>query len=239
MTLVLSIFPACALAASVEEDVQRYLQIMDGNPALHADELEKLSGMGLSDPKLFDVIERRLVADIETARSQNLEKNRVAWYFRALGFSGQSKYLARLMQYDEDRTYRNYAINARKDLVSYEKWNPVISNRATFVAGLSDDSNRALNMVRSPDMDLVKVGAKRIYFLGAEPPVLDFLAGQVKARYMNSDPDNADTIAWMIKALARAGAGKYTPLLEEVKANAPDRKVRNQADAQLRAQASR
>ena len=236
LVLVLAILaPWAAPAATVEEDVQRYLQVIAGDPAKHADELEKLSGMGLSDPRLFDVIEQRLLADAEPARAQHLEKNRVAWYFRALGFSGQEKYRPTLGKYNDDRVYRNYAINAQRDMGDYARWNPVISDRSTFVAGLSDDSNRMLNMVRASDMNLVKVGAKRIYFAGAEAPVLDFLAEQLKGKYMASDPDNADTLAWMVKALGHAAPGKYNSLLEDIKANAPDRKVRNQADSQLRA----
>jgi hypothetical protein len=233
--LLLSFFVAgAAPAATVEEDVQRFLQVLDSNTAAQAEQLEKLSGMGLSDPRLFDPIERRLLADAEAARGENIEKNRVAWYFRALGFSGDAKYQPTLSQYTGDRTYRNYAINALKDMGDYARWNPVISDRKTFVTGLSDDSNRALNMVRSSDMNLVKLGAKRIYFAGAEEPVLDYLAGEIKAKYMSVDADNADTMAWMIKALGRAGPGKYAALLEEIKASAPDRKVRNQADSSLR-----
>lgn len=227
-----------AAAASLEEDVQRYLQVMAGDPLRHAEELERLSGMGLSDPQLFDVIEQRLLADAERARSEHLQKNRVAWYFRALGFSGQEKYRPTLARYVDDRTYRNYAINAQRDLADYAQWNPVISNRASFDPGLSDDANRMMNMLRSSDMNLVRVGAKRVYFAGAEEPLLDFLAEQLKARYKTSDPDNADTVAWMVKALARGGAGKYVQLLEEIRDNAPDRKVRNQAAAQLRARAA-
>jgi len=223
-----------ASAASLEEDVQRYLRVLAGNTGMQAEQLEKLSGMGLSDPRLFDAIEKRLLDDAESARGSNIEKNRVAWYFRALGFSGQEKYRSTLSKYTDDRTYRNYAINALKDSSDYARWNPVISDRKTFVAGLTDDSNRMLNMIRSDDMNLVKIGAKRIYFVGAEQAVLDDLAGLVKAKYMVSDPENADTVAWMVKGLARAGPGKYTALLEEVKANAPDRKVKNQADSALR-----
>jgi len=232
--LILAILPAFALAATVEEDVQRYLQVLAINTAMQAEELEKLSGMGLSDPRLFDAIEKRLLQDAESARGSNIEKNRVAWYFRALGFSGDSKYHPTLSRYTEDRTYRNYAINALKDSGDYARWNPVIANRATFVAGLTDDSNRALNMLRSNDMNLVKIGAKRVYFTGAEERVLDVLADQIKARYMASDPDNADAVAWMVKALGRAGAGRYNALLEDIKANAADRPVRNQADSALR-----
>jgi hypothetical protein len=95
-----------------------------------------------------------------------------------------------------------------------------------------------MNMLRSSDMNLAKVGAKRAYFTTPEGPVMDLVAEQVTARYRTSDPDNADTVAWMVKALGREKSGKHFQLLGEVRDSAADRTVRHQADAQLRARAA-
>src|SRR2546430_17743049 len=86
------IFSGFAAAASVEDDVQRYIQIFSGEKNLHNDAADTFSWMGLSDARLFDIVERRLLEDADAAQSDRNEKNRVARYIRSLGFSGQSKY---------------------------------------------------------------------------------------------------------------------------------------------------
>src|SRR5438093_12924454 len=86
------IFSGFAAAASVEDDVQRYIQIFSGEKHLHSDAADTFSWMGLSDTRLFDIVERRLLEDAEASRDNRDERNRVARYLRSLGFSGHTKY---------------------------------------------------------------------------------------------------------------------------------------------------
>src|SRR5260221_4011581 len=101
---------ASAAGKTIEEDVQYYIRLLgELNPRTQATEFEALSGMGLSDPRLFDEVEKRLLADMEYVRNNREERARVAWYFRALGFSGDEKYLPTLARFTDDKNYRNYA----------------------------------------------------------------------------------------------------------------------------------
>ena len=149
-------------AASIEEDVQHHIAIFKGNKSAHPASAEKLAWMGLSDARVFDLIEQRLLQDYPVPRDDKGEKLRLAWYIRALGFSGQGKYLPTIKKFLADRDYAVYAKNAEKDLPVYEKWNPVISNRASFDPKMSDDANRAANMLRDSDFMLKRLSAKRI-----------------------------------------------------------------------------
>lgn len=226
-------YATTAFSATVEEDVARYVGIFNGSAGLHSDAADTFSWMGLSDPRIFDIIEKRLLADAPASRNDKVEKNRVARYIRALGFSGQAKYIPTINQFVSDDVYERYAKTALLELPQYQKWNPIIANRANFDPKLSDDANRVINMLRADDFLLKRVGAKRVYFKHQEPEVLEVTAKELRANYAKATHDSSDAIAWMAKGLGQARVEKYRPLLQEVAANAQDPHVIKHTNAAL------
>lgn len=225
--LMCLVFSGSAVAASVEEDVESYVKIFSGERSQHSAAADTLSWMGLSDTRLFDIIERLVRSDAKAAWNDRAESNRVARYIRSLGFSGQPKYEATIKRFSNDRIYGRFSTTALEDLKSYEKWNPIISNRATFDVKYDDDVNRVANMLRADDLLLKRVGAKRVYFRHQDEVLLDLLAQDIKRSYATVDPrttgsPEADSVAWMVKALGNTGNLKYKPLLQEVAAKAKD-----------------
>lgn len=221
-SLVLS---SLAAAASLEEDTQRYIQIFSGDRKLHSDAADTFSWMGLSDTRLFDIVERRLLEDADAAQSDRNERNRVARYIRSLGFSGQSKYEPTITKFLGNPNYRRFAEAALADLPDYSKWNPIISNRSSFDPKLSDDVNRVANMLRSDDLLLLRVAAKRVYFGSKEDVLLELLAQQLRANYARrdlNDRERSDSVAWLAKALGSSRNEKYPPLLREVASKASE-----------------
>lgn len=222
-----------AAGKTIEEDVQHYLGLLgEPNPRTQSTEFEALSAMGLSDPRLFDEVEKRMLADLEGARQERWSRQRVAWYFRALGFSGQDKYTATLSRFTGDPTYRNYAIVALRELPQYAKWNPIISSRTSFDPARSDNANRFVNMLRSDDPLLHRVAAKRIVQTHeTTPAVAELLAERVRASYMNAtayDTEALETVGWLLNALGPS-RDRYARLLREVSTNAPADKLRARA----------
>jgi hypothetical protein len=208
---------APALAVTPEQDVDRYVQIFNGDDAKAQNEsVETFAWKGLSDPRLFDVIEKRVLAEHAAARGNRDDKNRVARYIRALGFSGQAKYKPTITSFLQDPVYQRYAQDALENVETYGKWNALISDRTKFNPRISDDANRVINMLRADDMMLKRVGAKRVYFGQREPEVVAVLAEQVKTHYTNQDRQYADVVAWLVKGLGSAKDPQYRPLLEEV-----------------------
>ncbi|TCS36247.1 hypothetical protein EDC30_10764 [Paucimonas lemoignei] len=222
-----------ATAATLDEDVARYIQIFNSDTHAHQEAVESLAWMGLSDTRLFDVIERRVKDEADRFRNNKDEKNRVARYIRALGFSGQSKYEPTIRQYLADRTYERYAKTALEDMDDYRKWNPIISNRASFDPRYSDDVNRVMNMLKSDDPLLKRVAAKRIYFAHQDDVLLELLAKDLKAAYPKADTTYSDATSWMVKALGNAKNPKYRPLIQEIAGNSRDSKVASYAKKAL------
>ncbi|MBS0309479.1 MAG: hypothetical protein JSS58_11005 [Proteobacteria bacterium] len=235
LTLILAamLLSGSAQAATADEDVARYVTIFNGETGAHNDAVESLAWMGISDTRLYDVIEKRLLDESEAAKNDKYAKDRVARYIRALGFSGQAKYLPTITRYLTDRAYERYAKVAQKELPQYQVWNPIISNRANFDPKNSDEANRVLNMLRADDFALKKIGAKRVYFATQDDAVLEVLAQNLRANYMRNDRVYSDDIAWMVKALGMARNPKYRPLIEEVASKAPDTKVADYAKRAL------
>ena len=231
MRVVLSLLAAflvsnTAFGATPDEDAARYAAIFSGETSRHNDSVEELAWMGISDPRVYDVIEQRLLREAQAARNDKDEKNRVARYIRALGFSGQSKYIATISKFSADKVYERYANTALEDMPRYQAWNPVISNRSTFDAKYPDDVNRILNMLRSSDMRLKKIGAKRIYFAHRDDVLLEALAKELQANYQRRDNDDVvDSVSWLVKALGNAKNPKYRPLIQEVAGKAGESKV--------------
>ncbi len=225
-------------AATMEEDVNRYIALFNGDKSLHAQAGESLAWMGLSDPRLFDLLERRALDDYQAARADRGERTRVAWYVRGLGFSGQPKYLPTLALLQKDSAYSNYSRTAQEQRPFYQKANPVISDRATFDPRYTDEVNRIRNMLNASDPELWKLGAKRVYFGNHDDVLLEMLAAKIKTAYpaQYRSFDEVDVVNWMVKALGQARKEKYKPLLQEVAVNAEDARVRDYGKRALDAQ---
>jgi hypothetical protein len=185
---------------------------------------------------LFDIVERRLLEDADASQADRTERNRVARYIRSLGFSGQPKYEPTIRKFLESPPYRRFAEAALADLPQYNKWNPVISNRGSFDPKFSDDVNRVANMLRSDDLLLLRVGAKRVFFDSKEDILLELLAQQLRANYARrdlNDGERVDSVAWLAKALGSSKNDKYVALLQEVGEKADAHAVRGHAKEAL------
>jgi hypothetical protein len=223
---VFSILACPALAASLEEDVQRYIAIFKAG-AESDQATDDLAWKGISDTRLYDLIEQQLIAD--SRGTSGPERNHAARLIKALGFSGQPKYAATLNNLAVD--YRRPVERALINLKLYEQWNPVISARGSWDPKLPDDINRVRNMLSATDIRLQAVGAKRVFFAhGDNPVLLDLLAERLRASYKTvTDPDGIEAVGWMINGLGKSGAPEHRAVIEEVASGAASDKLRSRA----------
>jgi hypothetical protein len=229
--LIFCAFWGDVAATTLEEDVVRYTAIFSGEKSQHAAAGESLAWMGISDTRVFDVIEKNLLAEGKTAIDDRNEKARIAWYIRSLGFSGQAKYETTINSFVKDPRYDGYARNALADMPNYRMWNPVVSNRANFDSKYSDEVNRTRNMLQSDDWFLKRLGAKRVYFGVYDEVLFELIARDLKAHMAMNDSKYSDCLAWLAKALQKNAA--YKPLLQEVAEKATDYHVANHASLAL------
>lgn len=220
------------LAATPEDDVQHYIAIFaaGGNTDKAIDDL---GWKGISDTRLFDLIEKRLVDDAQiTSRRNRIDRNHIGRLIKALGFSGQPQYEATLGKFAGDRVYRRYAEQSAANLRLYQRWNPVISNRAGWDPKYSDDVNRVRNMLGSDDIQLQGLGAKRVFFAHPDEQVLlDLLAERLRGCYKTvSDPDGVDACGWMVNGLGKSNAPSHRAVIQEVASGAASDRLRTRAE---------
>jgi|SRR6185369_11915787 hypothetical protein len=232
LAVLLGLFSGYAGSATLQEDTERYIAIFDGPLDLHSAAADTLPWMGLSDPRLFDILERRILEEKDSGSGfgQREDRNRVARYVRGLGFSGQPKYAPTLRQLVADRGFERFAKAALEDLPQYQKWNPIISDRATFDPKYNDDVNRVRNMLLTDDLLLARLAAKRVFLASREEELVDRLADTLRKNYRrDGDAETANSLSWLIKGVSSAKLPRYLPLLEEVAQNAPNGSVRRHA----------
>ena len=83
-TILLTLFFAgIAHAASLEHDVNRYVERFSGNKTVNEEVVESLEWMGLSDPRVFDLIERRAIEGAEPGRNDRKTRNQVQMHILA------------------------------------------------------------------------------------------------------------------------------------------------------------
>ena len=225
-----------SFAASPEEEVAIYIKIFEGNISEHSTAADALAWKGLSDTRLFDIIEQRALTDYIIADQNKHERERVAQYVRALSYSGNQKYRPTIQIFVANASYHRAGREARENLFLYGKWNPILSNRATFDPKYTDDVNRIMNLLRSDSLYLHRVAAKTIFSGMHEKALLNSLAQSIKEYELKKDAatehfnatlettegntsDFLDTLAWMKKAMDGATEeARKAPLITNVRA---------------------
>lgn len=180
---------------------------------------EKLMWSGLSDSSLFDLLEQDLVSRAMTANGKE-EINNVAWLLKALGASGQSKYLGTLRKFilHSNGKIAKYAKEGINFIPQYAKWNPIISDSSQANTERSEIINRYANMIRSEILELNMLAAKRIY---AEQIQNEYLYGLLSEKIIaghksvhQSDKTKIAAYAWMMRASARTNVATAQKVLE-------------------------
>ena len=104
-------------------------------------------------------------------------------------------------------------------LETYGAWNMIMNDEATWDKSQRDQANRFANMLRSDDLALKQMAAKRIIKAGdMEIYLLDTMQSQVLAVFkeQNKDKEFASTYAYLCKAMAASRNGKYAATVFKV-----------------------
>lgn len=235
-----SLAAAVAQAASSQKElVDRYVKLFSTEPAhIQQDAAQDLAWLGLSDPRLFDIIEKHMLE-----RYMDVDKvgaNYASWMAKGLGYSGNDKYRASLEKVATEAGHKNtrkHATTALELLAQHKRWNPIIAGNGQPVSGLSIEHTGYLNMLKSGDRELQRIAAKRVYHERIRnSQIMSVLFEETQKGVANpgDGKEDVDAVAHMLKALAATSDPAYKPLVEDAAANSPDKNLRKWAARYLK-----
>lgn len=228
--LSMAFLPAYAFD-SVDEQIDHYLQVLaNDNHKATLYMLTRLKWTAITDPRLYDEIEKSPLNHYLTKKLDKLTLSDAAHKLRALGFSGNPKYRATMSTIMNDSPNKKLRVHAQKALVDldrFERWNNQINEAEAGVEGKSVEITTYSKMLNVEDTVVQRFAAKAIVDISLQDSdLLDLVAEKLKAMYANPNLDNReqDTAAWFVKALGQNGG--YTAFLTEVNQNTPHKKLK-------------
>lgn len=217
-----------------QQRIEHKLKIMDSGSVEQKEQmLERLQWSGLSDPLLFDRLEKDVLAAQETKYFGRDELSVLSYEVRALGYSGNPKYqptLQLLANKAENSKLKRHASKAKSDLVQFQ----AIQNKLATVnitnAELPAEVVSYIKLLEINDAYAQRLAARAIFHeQRKDPALLKVAAVKLEAMYMDTNLDKTaeDSAAWLCKALKQATG--YESLLQQVASKTPHKKIRKYA----------
>ncbi|GIU31461.1 hypothetical protein TUM4637_23250 [Shewanella hafniensis] len=237
--MLLSISLLTAPLFAKEYTVETYQEVFKGdNEFKQKQAIESLTLAGLSDPAIYDVLEAKLLASLPQAT----EKNAIdysAWLVKGLAYSGNDKYsetINSIVNGNYHKKLKKYASQANENLAQYKKWNTILGDKNQYAADQSQQNNAFANALRSDDLELMRLAAKRIMDdRQYDDFILAVLSNELKTpRLMADDKLAIDTYANMAKALASSGNADYRDVIENIATTSSNRKLQKYAASYLK-----
>ncbi|HHM06014.1 MAG TPA: hypothetical protein ENJ19_09790 [Gammaproteobacteria bacterium] len=221
---------AFATAEDVEAEIQHYIDVFrhGGFDARH-EAMGELKWSGISDPRVYDIIEAALLKNFTDTRPRHVDEN--AWYAKTLAISGLEKYRATLQKiHDETNSskLKKHVAWALARINDYARWNPVIARGLAEAPPGGLAAARVRNLLNSDIPELIRAGGKRVYFAhNADDALLELTKDTLLKHYrsVGTDRVDVDALAWLCKALAKSGQPQYKSVLEEVAENTTSKKL--------------
>lgn len=190
---------------------------------------DTLAFAGVSDPKLYDVAEKRLMQVYSDTSKAGLQVS--GWLIKAISYSGNTKYLGSLQQIVDTssaKRVRRYAEGGIATLNEYARWNPEISAGLGNLTGRAAERKRVENMLNSQQFDLLRLGAKLAYKnYTHDEGVMNLVEKQLLQYYETTgDKVFVDAMGHLCKALGGSGNPAYRETMEKVANAAAEKKVR-------------
>lgn len=203
-------------------EVDKYIDMLKSQSIPQRIEAAKrITGSGLTDPKLFNVIKEELLKRLESSTSNDQVIDEMSWFCKALASSGLEEYketLKKVADHTENKKLKRYALQSLDLVDEYAKKNKIMSETKYAEAGLSPEVVRYINMLKSDDISLKKDAAKRITRSGLREEKLFEVVNEELLKMSPNSTDNnyVDTTAWLCKALAASGMPKYKETLKKI-----------------------
>lgn len=219
-----------------DERIDTYLNILSSaSMEKQKTMLNRLQWSGLSDPRLFDVIEKSLMDQHLERNLSNKQLAVLAYMTRSLGYSGNEKYRSTISTLSQDAfspKIKRHAGKALRDMNNFSTWNALVKNNDLNVEGKNAAITTYMKMLDVDDVFVQRLAARAMFHEQLrDPDLLALAANKLESMYLQSglDGESQDTAAWLCKAIGQSGQSKYINLLAEVTSKTPYNKIRKYA----------
>lgn len=223
--------PAMAFSSNAER-VDSFVKLLNSSDYKGQEQmLNRLQWSGLSDPALFDVIEKRLLEHYKVQGLDSSIRKVMAYHVRALGYSGNDKYratIAEVRQNAVDSTVKKHAKKALTDLSRWSQWHSLMTLEPIPTAGQSIEVATYLQMLDTENVYVQRLAARAIFHERiTDSQLLNKAVEIIRSQYMDGGIDGQaeDTIAWLCKAVGLNAPSQYRAFLSEVSEQSPSRKI--------------
>ena len=171
------------------------------------------------------------------------EIDTLAWLAKSLGASNNSRYYSVLSTVANEANDRKLASHARKAIKSlkasstdqYQQGQVTLPDEVYPVKTKQDLNNELMAMILSGSLSDLKNAAKKIILSENQSQAVSDTAAEVLLSLYPKGLDyQADTLAWVAKALAQNKTGRYHDVLSEV-ASSSQKKIEKHAKKALKA----
>ena len=239
-------------------EVEQYINMLNSSSRHHRiTAAKKISRSGLSEEKLFDMINDILLKNYKKNTRNSQQIDEMSWLCKALASSGLDKYgvsLKSVADNTQNPKLKKYALQSLNLIKQYAERNRVMTDDKHLTEGFSPELARYINMLRSEDLKLKRDAAKnifraaitdeRLYDIVEEELLKEFGKTPKKREYDEYEEEveygasrknklQSDTISWLCKALGASGMPKYMETLEKVTKTSISMKVRKNAKSSL------
>ncbi len=219
-----------------DKRINGFLQILKtDNDSDKIQMLERLQWSGISDPRLFDVIEKFVLSNYEQSQYDAPELKILANYIRALGYSGNMKYQSTLSDVSKQAAssrVTKYAKRALQDLDKFAPWVELIANSNVTVKGKSAEVEMYMRMINVNNIFVQRLAARAIFHERInDQDLLNLIAKKLKSVYLRGDLDrqSQDTAAWFCKAIGQSAKPEFTTFLKTVSETTPHKRIQKHA----------
>ncbi len=239
-------------------EVEQYINMLNSSSRhQRITTAKKISRSGLSEEKLFDMINDILLKNYKKNTRNSQQIDEMSWLCKALASSGLDKYgvsLKSVADNTQNPKLKKYALQSLNLIKQFAERNRVMTDDKHLKEGFSPELARYINMLRSEDLTLKRDAAKhifrsvimdeRLYDIVEEELLKEFVKTPKEREYDEYGEEvtygasrkqklQNDTSAWLCKALGASGMGKYIETLEKIAKTSSDMYVRRHAKDSL------
>ena len=232
--------------SALDAEVERYLsQLNSSQPDAARKVVDQLTWSGITDPRLFDAMEKMLLAGDDDGDGDEIDE--LSWLAKGLALSGDQRYLKTLRDLAANagsKKLRKYCDRSIARLNQFEQWNPHISAGLDQAAANELNHLRIMNMLRSEIPELTRQAAKMIFQetrAGNTPPQeqtdasRDLLLAHTDSDSSDMSKVELDAIKWQINVLgAVKDQAPYREALLEIANNSSNKHLAKYAKKRLK-----